>query len=131
MLAEAVARAREELGEAGERIGWVAGDVREPGGAESLVASGARAPADGSTCSSTTPGGQFFSPAELIASKGWRAVWRLNVGGMLNMSEAAHRLAFAPAGAGRVINVTLSPHHGMPGNGSFGRRPGDCGGAHE
>ena len=60
-------------------------------------------------------GGQFFSPAELIASKGWRAVWRLNVGGMLNMSEAAHRLAFAAAGAGRVINVTLSPHHGMPG----------------
>ena len=60
-------------------------------------------------------GGQFFSPAELIASKGWRAVWRLNVGGMLNMSEAAHRLAFAQAGAGRVINVTLSPHHGMPG----------------
>src|SRR6202042_1384372 len=60
-------------------------------------------------------GGQFFSPAELIAAKGWRAVWRLNVGGMLNMSEAAHRLAFAPAGAGTVINVTLSPHHGMPG----------------
>src|SRR5437764_14402009 len=37
VLREAVARAREELGEAGERIGWVAGDVREPGGAERLV----------------------------------------------------------------------------------------------
>ena len=69
-------------------------------------------------------GGQFFSPAELIASKGWRAVWRLNVQGMLNMAEAAHALAFAPAGegaaagagrGGRIVNVTLSPHHGMPG----------------
>jgi citronellol/citronellal dehydrogenase len=60
-------------------------------------------------------GGQFFSPAELIAAKGWRAVWRLNVEGMLNMSEAAHDLAFAAAGAGRIVNVTLSPHHGMPG----------------
>jgi len=60
-------------------------------------------------------GGQFFSPAELIVAKGWRAVWRLNVEGMLNMAEAAHELAFTAAGGGRVINVTLSPHHGMPG----------------
>ena len=37
-------------------------------------------------------GGQFFSPAELIAAKGWRAVWRLNVEGMLNMAEAAYDL---------------------------------------
>ena len=60
-------------------------------------------------------GGQFFSPAELIAAKGWRAVWRLNVEGMLNMAEAAHEQALGPAGAGTVVNVTLSPHHGMPG----------------
>jgi citronellol/citronellal dehydrogenase len=72
-------------------------------------------------------GGQFFSPAELIATKGWRAVWRLNVDGMLNMAEAAYELAFksggggsGPAGGGdgaggSIVNVTLSPHHGMPG----------------
>ena len=60
-------------------------------------------------------GGQFFSPAELIAAKGWRAVWRLNVEGMLNMAEAAFELALGPAGAGTIVNVTLSPHHGMPG----------------
>ena len=34
-------------------------------------------------------GGQYFTPAEGIAAKGWRAVWRLNVEGMLNMSTAA------------------------------------------
>ncbi len=60
-------------------------------------------------------GGQFFSPAELIAAKGWRAVWRLNVEGMLNMAEAAFELALERGGEGTVVNVTLSPHHGMPG----------------
>jgi citronellol/citronellal dehydrogenase len=60
-------------------------------------------------------GGQYFAPAEAIATKGWRAVWRLNVDGMLNMCEAAHELAFAPAGGGAIVNTTLSPHNGMPG----------------
>jgi citronellol/citronellal dehydrogenase len=60
-------------------------------------------------------GGQFFSPAEAIATKGWRAVWRLNVEGALNMSEAAFAQAFERARAGTIVNVTLSPHHGMPG----------------
>jgi citronellol/citronellal dehydrogenase len=60
-------------------------------------------------------GGQYFTPAELIAAKGWRAVWRLNVDGILNMAEAAFELALGPAGGGTVVNVTLSPHHGMPG----------------
>ena len=60
-------------------------------------------------------GGQFFSPAELIAAKGWRAVWRLNVEGMLNMSHAAHAQAFAGGRGGTIVNVTLSPHNGMPG----------------
>jgi citronellol/citronellal dehydrogenase len=60
-------------------------------------------------------GGQYFAPAEAIATKGWRAVWRLNVGGVLNMAEAAHELALAPGGGGAIVNVTLSPHHGMPG----------------
>ena len=114
VLQEAVARGRDELGAAGERISWISGDVREPGEAERLIA-GALERHGRLDVLVNNAGGQFFSPAELIAAKGWRAVWRLNVGGMLNMSEAAHRLAFAPAGAGTVVNVTLSPHHGMPG----------------
>ena len=60
-------------------------------------------------------GGQYFTPAEGIAAKGWRAVWRLNVEGMLNMAEEAFAQALAPAGGGMIVNVTLSPHHGMPG----------------
>lgn len=95
-------------------VDWVSGDVREPAEAERLVAE-VLARRGRLNVLVNNAGGQFFSPAELIAAKGWRAVWRLNVEGMLNMSRVAYRLAFQPAGAGRVLNVTLSPHHGMPG----------------
>ncbi len=93
----------------------VVGDIREPGDARAMV--GAVLERDRRLdLLVNNAGGQFFSPAELIASKGWRAVWRLNVQGMLNMAEAAYELAFAGEGrGGRVTNVTLSPHHGMPG----------------
>ncbi|HXD53120.1 MAG TPA: SDR family oxidoreductase [Solirubrobacteraceae bacterium] len=110
VLAEAAAGAAGMEGE----IGWVAGDVREVEEARRIVGEvlARRGRLDVLV---NNAGGQFFSPAELIVAKGWRAVWRLNVGGMLNMAEAAHELAFAEAGSGTVINVTLSPHHGMPG----------------
>ncbi len=98
----------------GGGVGFVAGDVREPSEARRIV--GAVLERHGRLdVLVNNAGGQFFSPAELIVAKGWRAVWRLNVEGMLNMAEAAHELAFGPAGGGTVINVTLSPHHGMPG----------------
>jgi citronellol/citronellal dehydrogenase len=60
-------------------------------------------------------GGQYFVPAEAIAAKGWQAVMRLNVGGTARMAELAVERAMRPAGRGTVINVTLSPHHGLPG----------------
>jgi citronellol/citronellal dehydrogenase len=93
---------------------WVAGDVRERGEAERLVRTVLERHGRLDLLVNNA-GGQFFSPAELIAAKGWRAVWRLNVEGMLNMAERAFELALGPAGAGMVVNVTLSPHHGMPG----------------
>ena len=93
---------------------WVAGDVRDAAEARRVI--GTVLERDGRLDALVNnAGGQFFSPAELIAAKGWRAVWRLNVEGTLNMAEAAHELAFLPAGGGTVVNVTLSPHHGMPG----------------
>jgi citronellol/citronellal dehydrogenase len=98
---------------AGE-VDWVAGDIRERGRARVLVQTVLERHGRLDVLVNNA-GGQFFSPAELIAAKGWRAVWRLNVEGMLNMSEAAFELALEPAGAGTVVNVTLSPHHGMPG----------------
>ena len=58
-------------------------------------------------------GGQYFTPAEAIEPKGWRAVTRLNVGATERMTRLAAELAFLPAGGGTVVNVTLSPHHGL------------------
>ena len=60
-------------------------------------------------------GGQYFVPAEAIEPKGWRAVTGLNVGGTERMTRLAYELAMRPAGAGTIVNITLSPHHGLTG----------------
>jgi citronellol/citronellal dehydrogenase len=120
VLAEAVAEIGELAGVGtadgggGTEVRTVVGDIREPRDARRMI--GAVLERDGRLdVLVNNAGGQFFSPAELIAAKGWRAVWRLNVEGMLNMAEAAYELAFAGGRGGRIVNVTLSPHHGMPG----------------
>ncbi|HMD55923.1 MAG TPA: SDR family oxidoreductase [Solirubrobacteraceae bacterium] len=97
-----------------ERAGWLTGDVRARESAEGVISSTLERRGRLDVLVNNA-GGQFFSPAELIGAKGWRAVWRLNVEGMLNMSETAVQLAFGPGGGGTIVNVTLSPHHGMPG----------------
>jgi citronellol/citronellal dehydrogenase len=104
----------EAVAEIGASANWIAGDIREHEEAERLVASVLERHGRLDVLVNNA-GGQYFTPAEGIAAKGWRAVWRLNVDGMLNMAEAAHERAMGPAGAGTIVNVTLSPHHGMPG----------------
>ena len=117
--AEVLEQAAAEIAElaGGELAGeadWVAGDIRDRAAAQRMVRTVLERYGRVDLLVNNA-GGQFFSPAELIAAKGWLAVWRLNVDGMLNMAETAFDLALAPAGGGTVVNVTLSPHHGMPG----------------
>jgi citronellol/citronellal dehydrogenase len=93
---------------------WVAGDIREPADAERIV----RACLDAHgrlDVLVNNAGGQYFVPAEAIAAKGWRAVHRLNLGATERMTRLAAELAFRPQGSGTVLNVTLSPHHGLAG----------------
>lgn len=134
-----------------ERAQWLAGDVRERPEARRLVATALERWGRLDLLVNNA-GGQYFTPAEGIVAKGWAAVWRLNVDGVLNMAHEAYVQAFAPAagsdgedeagqasadesggaqnGGGaavvdsggrlrpaepRIVNVTLSPHHGMPG----------------
>ncbi len=60
-------------------------------------------------------GGQFLTPAEDITPKGFRTVVRLNVEGTWLMTHAVATRAMIGAGGGKIVNVTLSPHHGLPG----------------
>src|SRR4051794_33324332 len=60
-------------------------------------------------------GGQYMVPAEDITPKGFRTVMRLNVEGTWLMTHAVATRSMIPNGGGRVVSITLSPHHGLPG----------------
>jgi citronellol/citronellal dehydrogenase len=109
-------RREEVLAETAAEVGatYVTGDVREPADAERIV----RACLDRHgrfDVLVNNAGGQYFVPAEAIEPKGWRAVTRLNVGGTELMMRTAVELAMRPAGGGTIVNITLSPHHGLAG----------------
>lgn len=96
------------------RLDVVAGDIREPADAERMVATVVREHGHLDVLVNNA-GGQYFVPAEAITAKGWRAVWRLNLEGTVNMTNAAVEGAMRAQGSGSVISVTFSPHHGLPG----------------
>ena len=61
-------------------------------------------------------GGQYLAPAEDITPKGFRTVIRLNVEGTWLMTHTVATRAMIPGEkGGKIVNVTLSPHHGLPG----------------
>ena len=61
-------------------------------------------------------GGQYLTPAEEITPKGFRTVIRLNVEGTWLMTHTVATRAMIPESrGGKIVNVTLSPHHGLPG----------------
>ena len=60
-------------------------------------------------------GGQYMTPAEDISPKGFRTVVRLNFEGTWLMTHTVATKAMIPAGGGKIISVTLSPHNGLPG----------------
>ena len=102
------------VSEIGPEATYVVGDVRSNDDAERIVR----------TCLDrhgrldvlvNNAGGQYFVPAEAITEKGWQAVTRLNIGGTERMARTAVELAMRPAGGGTIINITLSPHHGLAG----------------
>jgi citronellol/citronellal dehydrogenase len=103
----------EAMSEIGAGCSYVSGDIRDRAGAEATVQTTLDRHGRLDFLLNNA-GGQYFVPAESITPKGWAAVQRLNVGGTLAMCHAAHDLAMRPASQGTIVNVTVSPHHGMP-----------------
>lgn len=99
--------------ELGHRCSWVSADIRDRSGAELIVTTALERHGRLDLLLNNA-GGQYMVPAEDLTTKGWRAVHRLNVDGTLAMCGAAYELAMRDAGAGTIINVTVSPHHGYP-----------------
>jgi len=60
-------------------------------------------------------GGQFLAPAETVSPKGFRTVIRLNLEGTWLMTSIVAAKAMIPAGRGKIVSITISPHHGQPG----------------
>jgi citronellol/citronellal dehydrogenase len=103
----------ETAGELGTGCTTMSGDIREPAQARRIVAQTLERHGRIDLLLNNA-GGQYFVPAESITPKGWLAVQRLNVGGTLAMSRAVYEQAMSPAQRGMIVNVTVSPHHGMP-----------------
>jgi len=101
------------VAEIGEHCTPLAGDIRSEADAQRIVATILERHGRLDTLVNNA-GGQYFVPAEGITAKGWSAVQRLNVGGTMTMTRAAVDGGLGRSGEGMVVNITVSPHHGMP-----------------
>jgi citronellol/citronellal dehydrogenase len=59
-------------------------------------------------------GGQFVATPENISPKGWRAVHRLNVDAVWDVTHSVAERSMIPNGGGLVVFIGFSPRRGMP-----------------
>lgn len=89
-------------------------DVREPEQADALVddALGAFGQIDVLV---NNAGGQFTAPAEEITLKGWRAVHRLSVDAVWNLTRTVAVRSMIPGAGGVIFFNAFSPRRGLAG----------------
>src|ERR687898_388088 len=59
-------------------------------------------------------GGQFVATPERISAKGWRAVHRLNVDAVWDLTRTVAERSMIPGGGGLVVFIGFSPRRGIP-----------------
>jgi citronellol/citronellal dehydrogenase len=111
--AEPLERTRAEIEAGGGSCLAVPTDVREP----EQVSAFADAVLDrfqGVNVVVNNAGGQFAAPAESISARGWRAVHRLNVDAVWDVTRTFAERSMIPRRSGLVVFVGFSPRRGMP-----------------
>lgn len=59
-------------------------------------------------------GGQFAAPADQISAKGWRAVHRLNVDAVWDLTRSVAERSMIPNRHGLIVFLGFSPRRGVP-----------------
>ncbi|HEY7560756.1 MAG TPA: SDR family oxidoreductase [Gaiellaceae bacterium] len=111
---EPLEEARAELEAAGAECLVHQADVREPDQVEALV-DAVLARFGRIDVLVNNAGGQFIAPAEEISLRGWRAVHRLAVDAVWNLTHEVATRSLIPNRSGVVVFVGFSPRRGIPG----------------
>jgi NAD(P)-dependent dehydrogenase (short-subunit alcohol dehydrogenase family) len=106
---EPLAAVQEELGDACLAI---QADVREPAEVEGLIERTLERFGRIDVLVNNA-GGQFLAPAEEISLKGWRAVHRLNVDAVWDLTRTVAVRSMIPNRTGVVVFIGFSPRRGM------------------
>jgi NAD(P)-dependent dehydrogenase (short-subunit alcohol dehydrogenase family) len=112
--AEPLEEVASELMTAGAQVLSVSGtDVREPDHVASLVETVLDRFGTIDVLVNNA-GGQFLATPERISAKGWRAVHRLNVDAVWDLTRTVAERSMIPGGGGLVVFVGFSPRRGIP-----------------
>ena len=111
---EKLAVARETLAKEGYSVHAATCDIRDPESVATFVKGvvDALGPIDALI---NNAGGQFPTPAEALATKGWDAVIRNNLNGTFYMTREVALQSMIPQKKGRIVNVIANIFRGFPG----------------
>jgi citronellol/citronellal dehydrogenase len=110
---EPLEETRAELAAAGTDVLAVPADVREPEQVETLVEAALERFGRIDVLVNNA-GGQFVATPENISAKGWRAVHRLNVDAVFDLTRTVATRSMIPNMGGLVVFIGFSPRRGIP-----------------